>query len=308
MTDTLLLLAAIVLAGLGGDLFLRGVVGTATWLRLPPLLIATTLSAAATSSPELSVSVLAALDGRPGIGLGDALGSNVVNMALCLGLSLLFGPMEVRFADIRRDFIFALFVPPITFVLALDGTISQKDGALLVLLFFLWLTLSAKQALSYRKSEAPVQTPSRPWLSFWYSLAGLVCLLLAGRLFVTGASGIAAALGLSNYVIGATLVAIGTSLPELVTVLLSRWRGHHEVGLGTVLGSNLFNGLVIVGTAASIHPIGISLAGIGTALGAGLVAVAMVLPWGNRIQQLRSLPLLLVYAAFAAVTIAWPGH
>ena len=304
MTDLVLLLAAIVLAALGGEAFLRGVVGTATWLRLPPLLIATTLSAAATSSPELSVSVMAALDGRPGIGLGDALGSNVVNIGLALGLGLLFGNLEARWIDIRRDFIFALFVPPITFVLAFDGTLSRRDGALLLLLFALWLTLGARQALQHRRQAAPEAVASRPGRSVVLSLGGLAGLLLAGRLFVSGAGGIAATLGLSNYVIGATLVAIGTSLPEVVTVLLSRWRGQHDVGLGTVLGSNLFNGMVIVGTAASIHPITVNPADIAIVLSAGLLALLLVLPRKDRIEGQRAPVLLLIYALFAALTLA----
>ena len=304
MTDLVLLLAAIALAGLGGDAFLKGVIGTATWLRLPPALIATTLAAAATSSPELSVSVIAALDGQPGIGLGDALGSNVVNIGLALGLGLLLGDMQTNWPDIRRELIFALFVPPITFVLALDGTLSRMDGALLLLLFGLWLTLGARQALEHRRLTATDTVMSRPWTSVLLSVGGLASLLLAGRLFVNAAGGISAAMGLSNYVIGATLVAIGTSLPELVTVLLSRWRGHQEVGLGTVLGSNLFNGLVIVGTAASIHPIIVAPASIAVALTAGLAALALIVPHRNRISRWRAAPLLLVYALFVGLTLA----
>lgn len=305
MTDPIILLMAVALAALGGDLFLKGIVDTAHWLRLPPLLIATILSAAATSTPELSVSVMAALAGRPGIGLGDALGSNVVNIALILGMGLMFGAMEVRFADVRRDFIFALFVPPITLLLALDGTLSRTDGVLLLLLFGLWLTLGLKEALAHRQrtppTEAPPQSPARPVL---HALAGLACLILAGRLFVAGASGIAATLGLSGYVIGATLVSIGTSLPELVTLLLARWRGHDDVGLGTVLGSNLFNGLAIVGVAATIHPIPVVLGDTGIALGAGLLALLLVLPRRHRIDRIRALALLGIYVGFAALTLA----
>lgn len=305
MTDSFILLAAVALAALGGDLFLKGVVGTATLLRLPPVLIATTLSAAATSSPELSVSVMAALAGRPGIGLGDALGSNIVNIGLILGLGLLFGDMDVRFSAIRRDFIFALFVPPVTLLLTLDGVLSRADGVLLLLLFGLWLALGAKEALAHRQrtpaTDAPRPPLARPVLSF---LAGLACLILAGRLFVTGAGGIATALGLSGYVIGATLVAIGTSLPELVTMLMARRRGHDDVGLGTVLGSNLFNGLAIVGTAAAIHPIPVVLGDTGIALGAGLLALLLVLPRRQRLGRSRALALLCLYAGFAALTLA----
>lgn len=305
MPYTLILFLAVVLAAGGGNLFLKGVIGIATGLRLPPLLIATTLSAAATSSPELSVSVMAALAGRPGIGLGDALGSNVVNIALGLGLGLLFGALQVRFSEIRRDFVFALFVPLISLTLMLDGQLSRADGFLLLLIFALWLSLSARQALLHRQHAPPaLLLPGHGWRMVAYFLAGLALLLSAGRLFVIGAGGIAAALGMSNYVIGATLVAIGTSLPELTTVLLSRRRGQHDIGLGTVLGSNLFNGLVIVGTAASIHPIAVSLREVAVAMGTGLLVLLLVVPHADRIGRQRALPLMIAYAVFATLTLA----
>ncbi|HAN54865.1 MAG TPA: hypothetical protein DCQ77_01085 [Betaproteobacteria bacterium] len=305
--DMLTLIAAIPLAALGGEAFLRGVLGVAVWLRLPKLLVATTLAAFATSSPELTVSSLAALAGKPEIGLGDALGSNVVNIGLILGLALLFGALPVRFTEIRRDFMLALAVPVLTLALALalDGTLSRADGTLLLGLFALWLMLTARQAIAHRRdTRTDPKSPGQPVRAWLFVLLGLASLIVSGRLFVTGATGIASALGIHAYVIGATVVAIGTSLPELVTTLLARLRGHDEVGLGTLLGSNLFNGLAIVGVAATLHPIRTPLNEIAVALGFGVLTVLLILPHRSRISRQRGLVMLAAYAAFVTATLS----
>jgi cation:H+ antiporter len=302
-TDLLALLAAIALAALGGAAFLKGVLGVAAWLRLPRMLVATTLAACATSSPELAVSSMAAASGKPAIGLGDALGSNVVNLGLILGLALLFGPLAASFGEIKRDFALLLVVPLLTWLLALDGTLSRVDGGLLLALFALWMAFALRQAIGHRRAAPlPAEPPVAAARAGLLLLLGLAALVGAGRWFVAGASGLASALGVYPYVIGATLVAIGTSLPELVTVLLSRLRGHDEVGLGTLLGSNLFNGLAVVGTAATIHPIRVPLGELAVAAAFGFATVLLVLPRGGTISRLRGLVLLAAYAAFVWMT------
>ncbi len=302
-TDVFLLLAAVPAAGLGGAAFLKGVLGVSTWLRLPRLLVATTLAAFATSSPEMAVSSLAALSGKPGIGLGDALGSNVVNLGLILGAALLFGPLAARFDEIKRDFRLALAVPVFTLLLALDGTLSRLDGGLLLTLFVLWMAWLVRHAITHRRqtpvSDEPPINAAAAWLQLVFGMAALI---LAGRLFVTGAFGIATALGVHPYVIGATLVAVGTSLPELVTVLLARWRGHDDVGLGTLIGSNLFNGLAVVGVAASIQPIRAPLGELGVAVAFGVLTVLLIMPRADTISRRRGLFLLMAYSAFIAAT------
>ena len=303
MGDLFALVAAIPVAAIGRAIFLEGVLGVAGWLRVPRLLVATTLAAFATSSPELAVSSLAALAGKPGIGLGDALGSNVVNVGLILGAALLFGPLTASIGAHRRDFSMALMVPVLTLALAWDGNVSRADGVLLLSLLAIWLTLTARAAIAHRReSLADTGTlvhPARAWLLL---LGGFACLLLAGRLFVTGAGGIALTLGVHPYVIGATVVAIGTSLPELVTVTISRLHGHDDVGLGTLLGSNLFNGLGIVGVAATIHPIRAPTAEVATALAFGVVTVLLMLPRAGILSRRRGAVLLAAYVAFVAMT------
>lgn len=301
--DFLAILGAVALAGVGGELFLKGVLGVATSLRLPRLLVATTLAAFATSSPELTVSTVAALAGKPEIGLGDALGSNVVNIALIFGLALLFGPIRIERRELGRDFTLAICIPVLTLWFVRDGIISRSEGGVLLLIFVFWVWLMIRAGLP---SRAPAESSpdGHPWRALVLGAAGLAALMIAGRLFVTGATGIATAFGMDTYVIGATVVAIGTSLPELVTVMLSRLRGHDDIGVGTLLGSNLFNGLVIVGVASSIHPIAASPFEIAISLCMGLASLLVLIPGNSAlIGRVRGLLLLAVYVLFFAVTV-----
>lgn len=304
ISDLLAVLGAVALAGVGGELFLKGVLGAAASLRVPKLLVATTLAAFATSSPELTVSSVAALAGKPEIGLGDALGSNVVNIALIFGLALLFGPIRVERRELGRDFTIAIGVPLLTLWFVRDGVVSRNEGGVLLLLFVFWIGLMIRAGLAAR--EPAESTPNgHPWRSLMLGVAGLAALVMAGRLFVMGATSIATAFGVDAYVIGATVVAIGTSLPELVTVLLARLRGHDDIGVGTLLGSNLFNGLAIVGVAASIHPITAPPAEVAVALGLGLVSLLLLIPRQDAILgRGRGLLLLIVYVLFVAATLA----
>lgn len=304
MTDLVLILGAVALASVGGELFLKGVLGAAASLRVPKLLVATTLAAFATSSPELTVSSVAALAGKPEIGLGDALGSNVVNIALIFGLALLFGPIRVERRELGRDFALALGVPLLTLWFVHDGGISRGEGVALLLIFGLWIGLMIRSGLAAR-APAEFSADGHPWRALVLGVAGLTCLVIAGHLFVGGATGIAVAFGVDAYVIGATVVAVGTSLPELVTVLLSRLRGHDDIGVGTLLGSNLFNGMAIVGVAASIHPIQAPPMEIAVALGMGMFSLLLLIPGrAGVIGRGRGFMLLGTYAVFVAATVA----
>jgi cation:H+ antiporter len=303
--DLAAVLGAVALAAVGGEAFLKGVLGIAGWLRMPKLLVATTLAAFATSSPEFTVSSVAALSGKPEIGLGDALGSNVVNIALIFGRALLFGPIRAERQQMGRDFGLALATPALTWVMLSDGQLSRYEGGFLITVFVVWMVLSIRSATAQRQPATAGETQAALAMTIVYSVGGLLALVAAGRLFVTGAGNIAAALGLDPYIIGATVVAIGTSLPELVTVLLARWRGHDDIGIGTLLGSNLFNGLAIVGVAATLHPIQADMAEVTAAILFGIAAVLLTVP--NRhclITRGRGFILLACYAGFVLATIA----
>jgi cation:H+ antiporter len=224
------------------------------------------------------VSITAALNGTPRIALGDALGSNVVNVALILGSALLIGALHAPRISIKRDFATALVVPLATAVLLVDGELSRVDGCLLLAIFAAWLVAVIREARRERSAVEEVLGAHPPGRALVEGAVGLVLLIVAGRLIVAGASGIASAYGVSDFVIGATVVAVGTSVPELATAIISRLRGHDEVGLGTILGSNIFNGLFIVGVASAITPIPVRFAEVAPALALGLAAVALTYP------------------------------
>jgi cation:H+ antiporter len=299
MPDTLSLLIGIACAAAGGELFVRGIVGVARATRVPPGIVAVTLAAFATSSPELAVAISAALAHAPEISLGDALGSNVVNVALILGLTAFLAPLRSPHDSVRRDFPAALLAPLLLAALAWDGVLSRADGVALLVAFVLWLALTVIEAWRRRSAAETVLGEARPWRAVVQCVVGLVLLVTAGRLIVLGAQGIAAALGLDAFVIGATLVALGTSAPELATALIARLRGHDEVGIGTILGSNIFNGLFIVGAAAILWPIGVAWREVAVTLGFGIVAVVTVFPGRTGvIGRGRGLLLLALYATY----------
>ncbi len=306
MTDLALILGAVLLAAGGGEAFLKSILGAAHHWRVPSAVVASTLAAFATSSPELTVSTVAAIAGQPEIGLGDALGSNVVNIALIFGLALLYGAVQTTRQDFGRDYYLALAVPVLTLVLILDGKVERFEALLLLGVFLVWLWWTLRLALRQRKAEldTPVELSAGKCLLF--GVAGLAALIAAGRLFVIGATGIATAFAVDTYVIGVVLVAVGTSLPELVTVILSRLRGHDEVGVGTLIGSNLFNGLAIVGVAGTISPISAPLFEVGLTLGCGIVALLLLLPKrSGEIVRSRGILLLVLYAAFVWATLTF---
>lgn len=305
--DLWAVLGAIVLVAVGGEMFIKGMVDMSASLRVPRLLVATTLAAFATSSPEFTVSTVAALSAQPEIGFGNVLGSNVVNIALIFGLALLFGPIHVRRAEFGRDYALALAAPLLTLWLARDGMVTRAEGAVLLLVFALWLAVLIRAGLAAR-GAAEAFPEGRPWRSLALCAAGFAAMAFAGRLFVEGASSVATAFGVDTFIVGATVVAIGTTLPELVTTLLSRLRGHDDIGVGLLIGSNLFNGLAIVGVAASIHPIAAPPAEIAVALGMGLLSLLLMMPGRQGVLgRGRGILLLGIYAAFVWATLAVGG-
>lgn len=302
--DLFLFLIGVLLAGGGGELFVRGTVGMARSLRISPGIVAATVAAFATSSPELTVAINSAVDGLPNIALGNALGANVVNVALVLGGALLIGSLHAPRGSVRRDFPTALVVPIVTAVLLVDGKLSRIDGVLLLAAFVAWLLAVIGAARRERSAVEEVLGAYPAGRALIEGAIGFALLVTAGHFVVTGASGIAAAYGVSEFVIGATVVAIGTTVPELATTVISRLRGHDQVGLGTILGSNIFNGLFIVGLVSALTPIDVNLAEVAPALILGILSVALIYPSrSGTIVRWRGLLLLAVYAVFLTAVL-----
>jgi cation:H+ antiporter len=293
------LLFGVICAGIGGELFVRGTVGLAHWSRISPGIVAATVAAFATSSPELSVSISSAIAGKPQIALGDALGSNVVNVALILGTALAISGIQGSRAGVKRDLPVALLVPIITGILCLDGEISRIDGMLMLCAFFAWLVATVIEARNQRSAAEEVLGAQQAWVAAAYCAGGLAFLIVAGYSIVSGARGIALHFGVAEFIIGATVVAVGTSVPELATAIVAKLRGHDEVGLGTILGSNIFNGLFIVAVAAIIHPITIGWREVFGTLAFGVVALLCSYPSRTGfIERRRGFLLLVLYAVY----------
>lgn len=302
------LVFGVVCAAIGGELFVRGSVGLASWARISPGIVGATVAAFATSSPELSVSISSAVAGKPQIALGDALGSNVVNVALILGAALAISGIQSTDAGLKRDFPVALLVPVITGVLLLDGELSRLDGGLMLCAFIAWLIATTVEARRQRSAAEQILGAHRLGRAVAYCVLGLISLSAAGYFIVSGARSIATQFGIGEFVVGATVVAIGTSVPELATAIVAKVRGHDEVGLGTILGSNIFNGLFIVAVAATIHPIVVDWRAVFVALIFGLVALACSYPQRNGfIERRRGFFLLTIYVIYVTTVLQLAG-
>jgi cation:H+ antiporter len=305
MNNYVLLLLGIACAGAGGELFLRGTIGLAGLARISPGIVGVTVAAFATSSPELSVAINSALAGAPEIALGDVLGSNINDIAVVLGLALLISGVQSPRDSIRRDMPTALSIPILTGILFVDGELSRIDGFLMLCLFVAWFAATVREAMKQRShTEAVNPGARRRWLVALSCVAGMALLVEAGDLIVTGARAVALSFGIAEFTIGATIVAVGTTVPELATTIAAKLRGHDEVGLGTVLGSAIFNGLLVVSVAAIIHPITAPRRDVAIALTFGIAAVALTFPPRNGfIERKRGVLLLALYAAYVTMIL-----
>jgi cation:H+ antiporter len=244
------------------DRFVLGASSLARGLGVTPLLIGLTIVAFGTSAPEIFVSVLAAVQGNPGLAIGNAIGSNIANIGLVLGASALIAPLVVRSAILRREFPILLLVTLLGLVLILDGTLGRMDGVILLTgltLLVAWLVFTAMRgqlepdSLGIDLEEAAPPAMSLP-RALGLLLLGLGVLLISSQILVWGAVEIAGALGVSDLIIGLTIVAIGTSLPELATSVAAAWKGENELAIGNIIGSNLFNLLAVLAVPALLAP------------------------------------------------------
>lgn len=301
--DIFMLVAGIALAAGGGEYFVRGSVGLAKWLRIPPGIVGATVAAFATSSPETSVAILASLDGKPEIALGDAAGSTLVNLGVVLGLTIVISPVAVRFADVRRELPIGIAALGILWVLAGDGGFERWEAGVFLCVFVFWVAWVVRDARRDRIDIEALPSAGRG-RTVVELVVGLVMLVAAGRLVVTAAKGFGETLGWSEFVVGSLLVAAGTSTPELVTAIVSARRGHSEVGVGAVLGSNIFNILFVVGIAGLIQPITGDIDGLSAAVVLGILGTLIVLP--NRsglVTRFRGVLLLGIYAVYVVAIL-----
>ncbi|MGY3894823.1 calcium/sodium antiporter [Aeromonas enterica] len=256
------LIAGLALLVWSADKFVDGAAATARYAGMPPLLIGMVIIGFGTSAPEMVVSALAASQGNPGLALGNAYGSNITNIALILGLTALISPIAVTSQVVRKEIPILLGITLLSGALLIDGHLGGMDALILGAVFIvlmawsIWAGMSGKGDALDADVNVEIDSEAMPLKKaiFWL-LVGLVLLVGASRLLVWGAVTIAQAFGISDLVIGLTIVAVGTSLPELASSLMAIKKKEHDLALGNVLGSNLFNTLAVVGIAAGIAPL-----------------------------------------------------
>ena len=255
------IVAGLLLLVWGADRFVHGAAALARNLGVAPLLIGLTIVAFATSAPEIIVSVLAASRGEPDLAIGNAIGSNTANIGLVLGGVAMFRPIELTSATLRREMPALLAVSLLTVTLFLDSHLSRIDGLVLLtglVIVMVWLTRlglrSAQTDPMLVDYDAEIPKDVSTVMAFVWLAIGLGMLLVGAEFVVDGAIGIARELGVSEIVIGITLVALGTSVPELAVSLVSAIKGEFGLAIGNVVGSNIFNLLAVVGVAATIQP------------------------------------------------------
>ena len=251
--EMLLLSLGFLLLVKGADWFVDGASGVATRLRIPQLVIGLTIVAMGTSAPEAAVSISAALKGNADITIGNIVGSNILNILIILGLASALVPIAVAKSTLRVDIPFMLAITGILLVLGWDGTISLVDGLVMLALFIGYLAYLFTGAKNDPEEEAAKDLPL--WKALLLTIVGLALIILGADIAVDAATALARIFGMSERFIGLTIVALGTSLPELFTSVSAARKGNADIAIGNIVGSNIFNILFIVGLSALIVPV-----------------------------------------------------
>ncbi|SDG47045.1 calcium/sodium antiporter [Pelagibacterium luteolum] len=311
----LMLVIGLVLLVAGGEGFVRGAVAIARKFGMSPLLIGLTLVGFGTSLPELVTSVQAALNGSPGIAVGNVVGSNIANILLILGITTLIYPVVVDKAILRRDGSVLVVSALAGTAIVLIGNLNRLAGLVLVALLIAYVVFSyfadrASQTSASTGVKAEVEATGGQqaiWISVLFVIGGLALTIFGARLLVNAAVEIATALGVSETIIGLTVVAVGTSLPELVTSVIAAVRRHTDLALGNIIGSNIFNIFFILGTTALIQPIPVpaEIARLDIWVMLGATAILLLFSYTQReIVRWEGGILVALYAAYVGY-LAW---
>lgn len=303
------------------DKFVDGAVGVAEFCGMSTLLIGMVVVGFGTSAPELTVSVISAAQGNPELALGNAYGSNIANIALILGATALISPILMQRSVIRGDLPILIAVSILSIILVWDGSVARWNGILLLAVFAAAMAYSIRRELKKAKLEkseslsgnADSAEPKKVSLGksvFWLVL-GLVLLVVSSRALVWGAVEIARTLGVSDLLIGLTIVAIGTSLPELASSIAAARKGENDIALGNIIGSNLFNTLAVVGLAAIVSPMDAIEKAVTyrdmplmIALTVALIVLGFRRKGDGRLNRIAGAILLAIYAGYLALLIA----
>lgn len=303
-----LLIASITVVLWGADQLTTGAAGIAQRLGIPQLIIGLTIVAAGTSMPEFFVSLLSAINGTPDLAVGNVVGSNIFNTLLIVGCTAMVAPIAILRITVKRDIPFSVLASVVLTVMCTNNSISRFDAIILLLLFaaFMWLTLRGVREERMGQEELNETKPISILKAILMMLVGLVCLIGGSDVFVDNTSAIAHSLNVSDAIIGLTIVAGGTSLPELATSVVSARKGNSGIAIGNVLGSNVFNILAILGMTGVVQPM--SIRGI-TIIDMLVMTFSMVLLWlfsftKYRIQRWEGAVLAAAYVAYLCWLIA----
>lgn len=301
--NLLMLALGFVLLVKGADWFVDGAAGIANKFKIPQLIIGLTIVAMGTSAPEAAVSISAALKGSAEITIGNIVGSNILNILIILGLTAVITPVAVAKSTIRVDIPFMLAISILLLVQGLDGSVTLLDGIVLLVVFAGYLTYLVINARKNPEQLEEEQIKNQSiWMCLLWTAIGLVAIILGSNFSVDAASNIARILGLSERFIGLTIVALGTSLPELVTSVMAARKGNADIAIGNIVGSNIFNILFVVGLSSVIISVPFASAFVVdmiVAIGAG------VLLWIFSLHKKKLIPIhgvvfLLAYAGYFA--------
>lgn len=305
MMTLLAIVGGFVILTVGAEALVRGASAVALRLGITPLVIGLTIVAFGTSAPELAVSLKSALAGNSGIALGNVIGSNIANIGLILALTALIRPIKVQSQMVKRDIPLMIAASVLFWFMLFDGELGFVDGLILVIALISYLVFSYISAKNSSEELDLDTSPQNPALSALFIIVGIAMLIGGGILFVDGAVDLAKAFGVSEVVIGLTIVAIGTSMPELVTSVVAALKGESDIAIGNVVGSNLFNILGILGITALVQPV--SSAGLENFDFIVMLALAVVLlpfAWtGLRIGRREGGVMLAVYLGYISYLV-----
>ena len=251
----LLLAAGFIMLIKGADLFVDGAAGISQKLRIPQLIIGLTVVAMGTSLPEAAVSISSALKGNADITVGNVVGSNILNILIILGLSAAITPLTVGKSTVRYELPFLAGISALLLLQGLDGNISLTDGIIQLIFFAAYLAYLLFSAKKHPAENSECKKTRNIWMSILFTVAGIAIIITGSVIAVDAASKIARAVGMSERFIGLTVVALGTSLPELFTSVSAARKGNADIAIGNIVGSNIFNILFVIGISSAITPV-----------------------------------------------------
>lgn len=266
----------------GADRLTDGAVGLAAKMNIPQIVIGLTVVAMGTSMPEFFVSLVSAINGTPDLAVGNVVGSNIFNVLLIVGTAAVVAPMVISKTTVKKDIPFAVLASVLLFIFGLDNYISRIDAAILSVVFIIFMIYTVRTGIKgaaenkQSSDSEPSKKPMPVWKAILFVLLGLACLIFGSNLFVNAATEVATELGVSQAIIGLTIVAGGTSLPELATSVVAARKGESAIAMGNVIGSNVMNILMILGVTGLICPMQVN--GI-TMIDLGVLLLSITLLW-----------------------------